>query len=208
MSRLCEGRVAVVTGAGRGLGREHSLLLAKHGAKVVVNDIGANVDGSGRDNAYADQVVADIRKAGGEAVVNGDDVSSWDGAKSMIDTAIKHLRQARHLINNAGILRDRMLVNMSEAEWDDVIKVHLKGTFAPARHAAAYWRDESQADRRTGQGPHHQHQLDVGHLRQRRPDQLRRGQSRHRRLHHHRGARAAPLRRHRQRALARRHRRA
>ncbi len=144
MGRLCEGRVAIVTGAGRGLGREHALLLAKNGAKVVVNDIGANVDGTGRDNSYASQVVADIKRAGGEAIVNGDDVSSWDGAKNMIDTAIKTFGKLDILINNAGILRDRMLVNMSEAEWDDVIKVHLKGTFAPARHAAAYWRDESK----------------------------------------------------------------
>ncbi len=144
MARLCEGRVAIVTGAGGGLGRQHALLLAKEGAKVVVNDIGANVDGSGRDDTKAAQVVAEIKKAGGDAIVNGDDVSSWDGAKHMIDEAIRHFGKLDVLINNAGILRDRMLVNMSEQEWDAVIQVHLKGTFAPTRHAAAYWRERSK----------------------------------------------------------------
>ena len=144
MARLCEGRVAIVTGAGRGLGREHSLLLAKEGAKVVVNDIGANVDGTGRDNSHAAQTVAEIKKMGGEAVVNGDDVSSWTGAKNLIDQAVKHFGKLDVLINNAGILRDRMLVNMTEDEWDSVIQVHLKGTFAPTRHAAAYWRERSK----------------------------------------------------------------
>jgi NAD(P)-dependent dehydrogenase (short-subunit alcohol dehydrogenase family) len=145
MSRLCEGRVAIVTGAGRGLGREHALLLAKHGAKVVVNDIGANVDGSGRDASLAAEVVAEIRKAGGEAMTDGNDVSDWSGAKAMIDGAVKTYGRLDVLINNAGILRDRMLTNMDEGEWDSVMKVHLKGTFAPSRHAAAYWRDRSKA---------------------------------------------------------------
>jgi NAD(P)-dependent dehydrogenase (short-subunit alcohol dehydrogenase family) len=140
--RLCEGRVAIITGAGRGLGREHALLLAAHGARVVVNDIGANVDGSGRDASHAAQTVADIRQAGGEAMVNGDDVSSWDGARHMIDAAVEAYGRVDVLVNNAGILRDRMLVNMSEEEWDAVIQVHLKGTFAPARHAAAWWREK------------------------------------------------------------------
>lgn len=144
MARLCEGRVAIVTGAGRGLGRQHALLLAKEGAKVVVNDIGANVDGTGRDGSLAAQVVAEIKKGGGDAIVNGDDVSNWDGAKSLIDTAIRQFGKLDVLINNAGILRDRMLVNMTEAEWDDVVRVHLKGTFAPTRHAAAYWRERSK----------------------------------------------------------------
>jgi len=144
MRRLCEGRVAVVTGAGRGLGREHALLLATHGAKLVVNDIGAGVDGTGTDTSPANEVVALIKKAGGEAVADGNDASDWNGAKAMIDAAIKAYGRLDVLINNAGILRDRMLTNMEEGEWDAVIKVHLKGTFAPSRHAAAYWREESK----------------------------------------------------------------
>jgi len=144
MARLCEGRIAIVTGAGRGVGREHALLLAANGARVVVNDLGANVDGTGRDDSFASQTVADIRKAGGEAMVNGDDVSSWAGAKNMIDSAVKAYGKLDIVVNNAGILRDRMLVNMSEEEWDAVIRVHLKGTFAPSRHAAAYWRERQK----------------------------------------------------------------
>jgi NAD(P)-dependent dehydrogenase (short-subunit alcohol dehydrogenase family) len=144
MGRLCEGRVAIVTGAGRGLGRQHALLLAAHGAKVVVNDIGAGLDGSGKDASLGAEVVDLIRKGGGEAVADGNDVSDWNGAKAMIDGAIKTFGKLDVVINNAGILRDRMLTNMDENEWDAVIKVHLKGTFAPSRHAAAYWRDESK----------------------------------------------------------------
>ena len=146
MSRLCEGRVCIVTGAGRGVGREHAKLLAEHGAKVVVNDLGGNTDGTGKDMSPAEQVVAEIRAAGGEAVVDGNDVSDWNGAKAMIDRAVSAFGRLDVLINNAGILRDRMLVNMTEDEWDAVIKVHLKGTFAPARHAAAYWRDQAKAN--------------------------------------------------------------
>jgi NAD(P)-dependent dehydrogenase (short-subunit alcohol dehydrogenase family) len=144
MRRLCEGRVAVVTGAGRGLGREHALLLATHGARLVVNDIGAGVDGTGTDASPANEVVALIKKAGGAAVADGNDASDWNGAKAMIDAAIEAYGRLDVLINNAGILRDRMLTNMEEGEWDAVIKVHLKGTFAPSRHAAAYWREESK----------------------------------------------------------------
>src|SRR5262245_54817698 len=144
MRRLCEGRVAIVTGAGRGLGREHALLLAAHGAKVVVNDIGAGIDGSGRDASLAGEVVALIEKAGGQAIANGEDVSDWNGAKAMVDAAVKAFGKLDILINNAGILRDRMLTNMEEGEWDAVINVHLKGTFVPSRHAAAYWRDGSK----------------------------------------------------------------
>ncbi len=144
MTRLCEDRVAIVTGAARGVGREHALLLAKHGAKVVVNDLGGAVDGSGADKTPAQGVADEIIAMGGEAVVNGDDVSSWDGAKNMIDQAVETFGKLDVLINNAGILRDRMLVNMSEEEWDSVIQVHLKGTFAPSRHAAAYWRGLSK----------------------------------------------------------------
>jgi len=144
MTRLCEDRVAIVTGAARGVGREHALLLAKHGAKIVVNDLGGAVDGTGADKSQAQLVAEEIIAAGGEAVVNGDDVSSWNGAKNMIDQAVDAFGKLDILVNNAGILRDRMLVNMTEEEWDSVIKVHLKGTFAPARHAAAYWRGRSK----------------------------------------------------------------
>jgi NAD(P)-dependent dehydrogenase (short-subunit alcohol dehydrogenase family) len=144
MQRLCEGRVAIVTGAGRGLGRQHALLLAAHGAKVVVNDIGAGLDGVGRSESPAHEVVALIRQAGGEAIANAADVSDWNDAKAMIDAAVAHFGRLDILVNNAGILRDRMLINMDEQEWDEVIRVHLKGTFAPSRHAAAHWRDESK----------------------------------------------------------------
>jgi NAD(P)-dependent dehydrogenase (short-subunit alcohol dehydrogenase family) len=142
---LCEGRVAIVTGGGRGIGREYCLMLAAEGAKVVVNDLGAAADGTGADLTPAQQVVEDIRAAGGEAVVNGADVSDWEQSKAMVDQAISTFGKLDVLISNAGILRDRMLANMTEAEWDAVIKVHLKGTFAPARHAAAYWRDLNKA---------------------------------------------------------------
>jgi NAD(P)-dependent dehydrogenase (short-subunit alcohol dehydrogenase family) len=145
MGKLNEGRVAIITGAGRGIGREHALLLASQGAKIVVNDLGGTMDGEGADKGPAQEVVDEITAMGGEAVANGDDISDWDGAERLIRTAIDTFGGLDILINNAGILRDRMLTNMSEAEWDAVIKVHLKGTFAPCRHAAAYWRDRSKA---------------------------------------------------------------
>ena len=144
MAGLCEGRVAIVTGAARGVGRQHALQLANAGAKVVVNDLGAGVDGKGADKSPAQQVVDEIKAAGGEAIINGDDVSNFDGAKNMVDTAINTFGKLDILVNNAGILRDRMLVNMTEEEWDAVIQVHLKGTFAPSRHAASYWRAMSK----------------------------------------------------------------
>ena len=144
MTLLCEGKVAIVTGAARGIGREHALLFAKHGAKVVVNDLGGAVDGSGGDTTPAQEVAHEIEAMGGEAIVNGDDVGNFDGAKNMVDQAINHFGQLDILVNNAGILRDRMLVNMTEEEWDAVIQVHLKGTFAPSRHAASYWRAMSK----------------------------------------------------------------
>ena len=142
---ICDGRVCIVTGAGRGIGREHSLMLAEQGAKVVVNDIGGEMDGSGRSTGPAQEVVDEIIAAGGEAVANGDDISTWDGAERLIQQAIDHFGRLDVLINNAGILRDRMLTNMSEAEWDDVIRVHLRGTFAPSRAAARYWKDRAKA---------------------------------------------------------------
>src|SRR6478735_2915102 len=145
MSKLCEGRIAIVTGAGRGIGREHALMLAYHGAKVVVNDLGGNVDGSGGDLSPAQAVVEEIKGMGGEAVANGDSVSSWEGAQRLINTAVETFGDLHVVVNNAGILRDRVLVNMTEEEWDSVIAVHLKGTFAPSRWAAAYWREKAKA---------------------------------------------------------------
>jgi NAD(P)-dependent dehydrogenase (short-subunit alcohol dehydrogenase family) len=142
---ICDGRVAIVTGAGRGIGREHALLLSAQGAKVVVNDLGGSMDGSGSDTGPAQQVVDEIVAAGGEAVANTDDVSEFSGAEKLIGTAVDTFGKLDVLINNAGILRDRMLVNMSEAEWDAVIKVHLKGTFGPAHFAANHWRERSKA---------------------------------------------------------------
>jgi NAD(P)-dependent dehydrogenase (short-subunit alcohol dehydrogenase family) len=142
---MCEGRVAIVTGAGRGIGREYALMLAEQGAKVIVNDLGADRDGTGADASPAQQVVEEIKAMGGEAAVNGADVSDFDAAKAMIDQAVETFGGLDVVVNNAGILRDRMLTNMTEEEWDLVIKVHLKGTFAPARHAAAYWRERSKA---------------------------------------------------------------
>jgi NAD(P)-dependent dehydrogenase (short-subunit alcohol dehydrogenase family) len=145
MSRLCEGRVALVTGAGRGIGREHALSLAEHGAKVVVNDLGGDVGGSGEDLSPAQSVVEEIVAAGGEAVVNGGDVADFDAARAMVEQAVETFGRLDVVVNNAGILRDRMLVNMEASEWDAVIAVHLRGTFAPMRHAAAYWRERSKA---------------------------------------------------------------
>jgi len=141
-----DGRVAIVTGAGRGIGREHALLFAAEGAKVVVNDLGGAVDGSGAGTA-ADEVVAEIRDAGGEAVSNCDDVADWEGGKRLVQQAIDVFGDLHVLVNNAGILRDRVLVNMTEDEWDSVMKVHLKGHFVPTRHAAAWWREQSKEGR-------------------------------------------------------------
>jgi len=142
-----EGRVAIITGAGRGIGREHALLFAAEGASVVVNDLGGAVDGSGDDRTAAEQVVAEITAGGGKAIANGDDVTSWDGGKRLIEAAIDAFGDLHVLVNNAGILRDRVLVNMTEEEWDMVIHVHLKGHFVPTRHAATYWREQSKAGR-------------------------------------------------------------
>jgi NAD(P)-dependent dehydrogenase (short-subunit alcohol dehydrogenase family) len=139
--RICDGRVAIVTGAGRGIGRAEALELARQGARVVVNDLGAEVDGSGQSLGPAGDVVEEIRGFGGEAVVNGDDVADWEGAQRLVNSAIETFGRLDVLVNNAGILRDRMLVNMTDDEWDSVIRVHLRGTFAPTRWAASYWRE-------------------------------------------------------------------
>src|ERR1043165_15333 len=140
-----DGRVAIITGAGRGIGREHALLFASEGAKVVVNDLGGAMDGSGDDRTAAEQVVDEIKALGGEAVANADNVADWEGSQRLINTAVETFGDLHVLVNNAGILRDRVLVNMTEEEWDAVIAVHLKGTFAPSRWAAAYWRDLAKA---------------------------------------------------------------
>jgi len=141
---LLDGRVALVTGAGRGIGREEALLLAKHGAAVVVNDLGGGFDGSGKDVGPAQQVVDEIKKAGGKAVANGESVSDFKGAKRMVDAAVDSFGSLDIVVNNAGILRDRMIFNMSEEDWDAVLAVHLKGTFAVTRHAAEYWRNKNK----------------------------------------------------------------
>jgi NAD(P)-dependent dehydrogenase (short-subunit alcohol dehydrogenase family) len=143
---ICDGRVAIVTGAGRGIGREHALLMAAQGASIVVNDLGGAMDGTGSsDVGPAQQVVDEIVAAGGQAVANTDDISDFSGAEKLIGTGIEAFGKVDVLVNNAGILRDRMLVNMTEAEWDAVIKVHLKGTFAPSHFAANHFRERSKA---------------------------------------------------------------
>ncbi len=147
MTALCEGRVAIVTGAGRGLGREHALELARQGAKVVVNDLGTSGAGEGASEGPAADVVAEIEAMGGEAVANGADVADFVQAEAMVRQAVETYGGLDVLVNNAGFLRDRMLVNAAEDEWDAVIRVHLKGHFATLRHAASYWREESKAGR-------------------------------------------------------------
>jgi NAD(P)-dependent dehydrogenase (short-subunit alcohol dehydrogenase family) len=145
MSKSLDGRVAVITGAGRGIGREHALLFAQEGAKVVVNDLGGAPDGTGEDASAAQQVVDEIASAGGEAVANHDDVSSWEGAASLIGQAVDEYGQLDVLVNNAGILRDAFIASMTEEQWDAVLKVHLKGHFCPLRHAVDHWRGRSKA---------------------------------------------------------------
>ncbi len=139
-----DGRVAIITGAGRGLGREHALLFASEGAKVVVNDLGGDMHGEGGDPSAAMETVEDIKKMGGEAVVNGDNVADWLGAQRLVQQAIETFGDLHVLVNNAGILRDRVIINMTEAEWDAVIAVHLKGHFAPTHHAAVHWREQTK----------------------------------------------------------------
>ncbi|HXC18437.1 MAG TPA: SDR family oxidoreductase [Acidimicrobiales bacterium] len=140
-----DGRVAIITGAGRGIGREHALLFAHEGAKVVVNDLGGALDGSSQAASAADEVVAEITAMGGEAVANHDNVAEWEGGQRLVQCALETFGTLHVLVNNAGILRDRVLVNLSEEDWDSVINVHLKGHFVPTRHAANYWREEAKA---------------------------------------------------------------
>ena len=145
MPGLCDGRIVIVTGSGRGLGRAHALELARQGARVVVNDLGCELDGSGGGTGPAGEVVDEIRAEGGEAVANGDDVANFDGAGRMIAAAIAAFGGLDVVVNNAGFVRDRMFANAAEDEWDAVVRVHLKGHFAVARHAAAHWRDQAKA---------------------------------------------------------------
>lgn len=142
---ICEGRVVIVTGAGRGLGREHALEFARQGARVVVNDYGVQRDGTEPSSEAANAVVEEIRASGGEAVANADDVADWQGAGRLIGTALDTFGGLDVLVNNAGIVRDRMIINTGEDEWDAVVRVHMKGHFAPANHAANYWRERSKA---------------------------------------------------------------
>jgi NAD(P)-dependent dehydrogenase (short-subunit alcohol dehydrogenase family) len=140
-----DGRVAIITGAGRGIGREHALLFASEGAKVVVNDLGGAMDGTGDDRTPAEQVVDEIKAMGGEAIANADNVADWDGGQRLVQSAVDAFGDLHVLVNNAGILRDRVLINMTEDEWDSVINVHLRGHFVPTRHAATYWREQTKA---------------------------------------------------------------
>ncbi|HEX4219634.1 MAG TPA: SDR family NAD(P)-dependent oxidoreductase, partial [Acidimicrobiales bacterium] len=142
---LLDGKVAIVTGAGRGIGREEALLLASDGATVIVNDVGASLQGEGADDSPAHEVADLITEQGGTAVVNGNDVSSWEGARELVDQAVETFGQLNILVNNAGIVRDKMTFNLEESDWDDVIRVHLKGHFATAHHAAVYWRNLANA---------------------------------------------------------------
>jgi NAD(P)-dependent dehydrogenase (short-subunit alcohol dehydrogenase family) len=139
-----DGRVAIITGAGRGIGREHALLFAAEGAKVVVNDLGGALDGSSSEATPAEEVVAEITSFGGNAIANHDNVATWEGGASLVRSAVEHFGDLHVLVNNAGILRDRVIVNLSEEDWDSVIGVHLKGHFVPTRHAAAYWREQAK----------------------------------------------------------------
>ncbi|MDQ1447543.1 MAG: hypothetical protein QOC79_514 [Actinomycetota bacterium] len=144
MAGICEGRVVVVTGAGRGIGREHALAFAREGARVIVNDLGVTAAGTGADTGPAQQVVNEIHALGGVAIANTDDVADWEGARRLVQSALDGFGRLDVLVNNAGFVRDRMLFTTSEEEWDAVIRVHLKGHFAVTRHASEYWRGRSK----------------------------------------------------------------
>ena len=201
MAGICEGRVVIVTGAGRGIGRGHALEFARQGAKVVVNDLGAEPDGEGRSEGPAGEVVDEIRAMGGEAVANGDDVSDFAAAAGLVRSAVDAFGGLDVLVNNAGILRDRMLVSMQEAEWDAVIKVHLKGTFAPMHHAANYWRDRAKKGE-TNDARVINTSSAAGLFGNVGQTQLLRGQGRHRGDEPRRQRRAGGVRRHGQRHRA------
>ena len=143
--RALDGRVAIITGAGRGLGREHALLFAREGAKVVVNDLGGTADGTGANRSPAEEVAAEILAAGGEAVANHEDVADWDGSRRLVQAAVETFGGLDVLVNNAGVLRDRVVFNMTEQEWDVVVRVHLRGHFLPTKWAASYWREQAKA---------------------------------------------------------------
>ncbi len=145
MSGACAGRVAIVTGGGRGFGRAHALELARQGAKVVVNDLGTAVDGRPEPSDPGTEVVDEIRLEGGQAIANGEDVADWDGARRLVEAALSTFGRLDVLVNNAGVLRDRMLVNMTAEDWDTVMRVHLRGTFCPTHHAAVHWRSLAKA---------------------------------------------------------------
>lgn len=142
---ICDGRVVIITGAGRGIGRQHALEFARQGARVVVNDLGTGRSGDGRSGEPAQLVAEEIRQLGGQAIANCDDVATWDGAARLVKSAVSAFGGLDVLVNNAGFLRDRMLVSMTEQEWDDVVRVHLKGHFLPLRHAAGYWRERAKS---------------------------------------------------------------
>ncbi len=201
MAGICEGRVVIVTGAARGLGRAHALELARQGAQVVVNDIGAELDGTGGSSGPAAEVVAEIEAAGGAAIVNGDDVGDFAGAGHLVGQAIEVFGRLDAVVNNAGIVRDRMFANVAEDEWDAVIRVNLKGHFTVSRHAAAHWRDRAKAGE-TVDRAHRQHLIGSRHPRVGRTGRLLGRKGRHRRAHPRAGRRAGPLRGHRERPCA------
>ena len=168
---ICDGRIVIVTGAGRGIGREHALAFARQGAQVVVNDLGVELDGTGRPRGPAQEVVDEIVAGGGEAVANSDDIADWDGARRLVQAAIDTFGGLDVLVNNAGFVRDRMVVTPTEDEWDAVIRVHLKGHFARPATPPSYWREQSKAGSR-GRRPDRQHVLGRRAHGQRRPGRV------------------------------------